>query len=99
MAQTPEEIKAKKIAKKKAQIKAVEAQIDKYETKKKDANSVRDYNIYSRDNTNDAKIKAKNEKTIAVLDKRIVRLQATIDRFEAKRKQYNQELAALMGPY
>ena len=99
MAQTPEEIKAKKIAKKRAQINAKVAQMDKYEAKKGDANSLKDAAIVSSQNTTDVKVKAKIEKSIVVLDKRIVRLQGSIDRLEVKRLQYAQELATLLGRF
>lgn len=99
MAQTPEEVKAKKVARKQAQIDGKIAKISFYEAKKMEANSVRLANMARSDNATDAKLKAKFDKLVAMLEKRIVRLQASINRLEEKRLQYAQELAVLLGGF
>ena len=107
MAQTPEEISAEKVAKrlaqkvarKQAQIAVKVAQIASYEAKKLDANSVRAANMVLSGNATDAKVKAKLDKSVVMLEKRIGRLQGSINRLQEKRVLYAQELALLLGPF
>ena len=107
MAQTPEEISAEKVAKrlaqkiekKRAQIDTKVYQIGSYEAKKMDANSVRAANLVWSSNATDAKMKAKFDKLVATLEKRIGRLQDAINRLEEKRVLYAQELSVLLGPF
>jgi predicted nucleic acid-binding Zn-ribbon protein len=99
MALTPEETKAKKIAKKQAQIATKLTQIAKYEGKKADALAKQSADNVLYASATDAKVLAKLHKALQLLQARIERLQGSIDRAESKRLQYAQELASLMGPF
>lgn len=98
MAQTPEEIKAKKVARKRVQISKKEIQIGKYEAKRTAKQAVQlGYVIALQTETIPKKIASLNKKNAAA-EQMIVKYNATIQTLENQRVVLNQELAALLGP-
>ena len=102
MPQMPEEFEnipsniAKKVAKKKAQTATAEFQRSNYEGKAFNAlNELRENNRLILEST-DAKVKAKLNKSVIVLQTRISRFQSLIQKFEEKRFLYAQELLVLL---
>jgi hypothetical protein len=99
MAQTPEEIKAKKIARKRVQITKKEAQISKYEAKRTAKQAVQlGYVIALQTETIPKKIASLTKKNIAA-ENMIMKYNSTLQTLENQRVVLNQELAALLGPF
>jgi uncharacterized protein YPO0396 len=100
MALTPAEIKAKRIASKQKQIATKLAQIAKIQDKRTAKQSLQAGYAAMLNSDADlrpnqiASLTKKNNAAIAM----IAKYNATIDRYEAQRMVYAQELAALIGP-
>lgn len=99
MAQTPEEIKAKKVARKRVQITKKEAQITKYEFKKEAKQALQQsYVIALQTETIPKKIASLTKKNIAA-ENMIMKYNSTLQTLEYQRLVLNQELASLIGQF